>query len=137
MTSVSDRVSCADIAITSVIANPVVMSQTPYVSVWRINRLVGVTVTALTSLLVIGTVVYHTIEPWSWVQSFYFTACTLTTVGYGDLVPTSDLSRLFTAVFALAGVAIAFASLSVLGTIYIRRTEQLLDRLREEPQKKG
>jgi hypothetical protein len=112
------------------------MSQTQYASFLRINRLVGVTVMALVSLLVVGTVVYHMIEPWSWVQSFYFTACTLTTVGYGDLVPTSDLSRMFTAVFALAGVAIAFASLSALGTVYIRRTEQLLDRLREDPRKK-
>jgi voltage-gated potassium channel len=115
--------------------NPPGMTEAIDSGFWRINRLVFVTVSALASLLVGGTVVYHYLEGWSWISSFYFTACTLTTVGYGDLFPTTDVARLFTAVFALAGVAIAFASLSILGTIYLQRSEDLLSKVRESRNK--
>lgn len=49
--------------------------------------------------LLTGTVVYHLLEDWSWVDSLYFSVVTLTTVGYGDLSPTTDLSKLFTVVY--------------------------------------
>jgi len=100
-------------------------------NLWRADLLVIVTISALVSLLVAGTVVYHYLEHWSWVSSFYFTVCTLTTVGYGDLFPTSEASQLFTAIFALAGVTIAFTSLGMLGSIYLRRGERMLLRVRE------
>jgi hypothetical protein len=97
----------------------------------RAHILLVVIASALGSLLVIGTLSYHYLENWSWTQSFYFTVCTLTTVGYGDLYPTSDTSRIFTAIFALAGVAVAFGSFGALGTIYLRRGERILTRIAE------
>lgn len=97
----------------------------------RAHVLLVVIASALGSLLVIGTVSYHYLEDWSWTQSFYFTVCTLTTVGYGDLYPTSDMSRIFTAIFALAGVAVAFGSFGALGTIYLRRGERILTKISE------
>ncbi len=101
------------------------------VSEWSSIRLeLLIAISALATLLVIGTVVYHLLEGWSWLNSFYFAACTLTTVGYGDFVPTTDLSRLFTAFYVLAGVSIAFATFSLLGLSYIQRGERLLFRSR-------
>ncbi|MCX6747534.1 MAG: potassium channel family protein, partial [Candidatus Nomurabacteria bacterium] len=44
----------------------------------------------------IGTVGFHILEGWDLPTSFYFSVATLTTVGYGDLHPTYDLSRVFT-----------------------------------------
>lgn len=88
-------------------------------------------VSVLGSMLVLGTVVYHFLEEWTWVDSFYFTVCTLTTVGYGDMYPTTDASRLFTAVFALAGVGVAFASLGALGAMYLKRGEMFLTKMVE------
>ena len=90
------------------------------------NAKIAVIFTTLMGLIIVGTVAYRYIEGWSWVSSFYFTVCTLTTVGYGDIVPTTEMSRLFTAVYALAGVSLALASLGVLGTSYITRQERLL-----------
>ena len=81
---------------------------------------------ALMGLLAIGTFAYHYLEHWSWLTSFYFSVCTLTTVGYGDFYPTTDVSRLFTAVYVLVGVAIAFTSLSLIGRAYIRRGQRVL-----------
>jgi len=76
-------------------------------------------ISALLLLIIIGTISYHWLENWSWVQSFYFTVCTLTTVGYGDLYPTTDDTRFFTAIFILSGVSIALAALGLIGSSYI------------------
>jgi hypothetical protein len=55
-------------------------------------------------LLLIGTTFYTTVEGWGVVTSLYFSIATLTTVGYGDLYPSDDVSRMFTAVYVLVGV---------------------------------
>lgn len=55
-------------------------------------------------ILISGTVFYHTAEQWGWLDSFYFSVTTLTTVGYGDLHPTSDLSKLFTVMYIFIGL---------------------------------
>lgn len=57
-------------------------------------------------LIIIGTVVYSAIEDWSWVDSLYFSVVAVTTVGFGDLSPTTDGSKLFTVLYVLTGVAI-------------------------------
>lgn len=56
--------------------------------------------------LLLGTVVYHILEDWTWVDSFYFSAVAVTTVGFGDLTPTSDASKLFTVFYIFSGITI-------------------------------
>ncbi len=92
-----------------------------------LNAQLAAVFSTLLSLIAVGTVVYKYLEGWSWVDSFYFTVCTVTTVGYGDLIPTTEMSRLFTAIYALAGVSLALASLGIVGTSYITaRQEKML-----------
>lgn len=55
-------------------------------------------------ILLSGTLFYHAVEHWGWLDSFYFSVTTLTTVGYGDLHPTSDLSKLFTIIYIFIGL---------------------------------
>ena len=57
-------------------------------------------------ILAIGTVVYHFVENWSWVDSFYFSSVALTTVGFGDLTPSTDVSKLFTVIYIFSGITI-------------------------------
>ena len=66
-------------------------------------------------LLVIGTFAYQQLEGWTWAEALYFSTGTLTTVGFGDLHPTSDTSRLFTVAFMLVGISIVLYALSTLG----------------------
>ncbi|MGR5352693.1 voltage-gated potassium channel protein [Vibrio sp. DNB22_19_2] len=50
--------------------------------------------------------------------AFYFSLVTMTTVGYGDILPVSDSARLFSASMITAGIAIFATSLStVLGPL--------------------
>ena len=61
----------------------------------------------LSSLIIgSGTVFYRLIEDWTWVDAFYFTIITLTTVGYGDLYPTRTVSKLFTVMIVLIGIGL-------------------------------
>ena len=52
----------------------------------------------------IGYWYYSEVEGWSLVQCVYFAVVTCTTIGYGDLTPTSDGSKAFTIVYAFVGV---------------------------------
>ena len=60
-----------------------------------------------------GTLFYSRMEGWSLVDSLYFTVMTLTTVGYGDLSPTTPASRLFTVMFVLIGIGILLGFIDV------------------------
>jgi len=56
--------------------------------------------------IALGTVVYHYIEGWSWLDSLYFSVITLTTIGYGDFSPQTDLGKIFTLLYIVVGVAL-------------------------------
>ncbi len=75
-------------------------------------RVTGMGLAVLMYLAGVATI-FHRIEHWTWPQSFYFSAVTLTTVGYGDLHPTTDLSRMVATVFVLVSVPLFFLSLGV------------------------
>jgi len=58
------------------------------------------------SLLIVGTVFYALVEGWGVIDAVYFSAMSLATVGYGDLVPETPEGKLFTVVYVLAGIGI-------------------------------
>lgn len=76
---------------------------------------------ALLMLIAIGTIVYHYLENWSYIDSFYFAVISVTTVGYGDLFPTSDESKLFTSVYILIGVSVFFYGLFTIGEHFVKK----------------
>lgn len=57
----------------------------------------------LISLLVSSSIFYGAVEGWGVVDSVYFSIMTLSTVGYGDLHPTTDLSKIFTVFYLIMG----------------------------------
>lgn len=56
--------------------------------------------------VMIGTILYHWLEGWNWLDSFYFVITTLATIGYGDLSPTKPITKLITIFYAINGIAI-------------------------------
>ena len=56
----------------------------------------------------VGIFVFHIVEGWSFLDSAYFVTATVTTIGYGDIVPKTDTGKLLTIVFAWLGVSTAF-----------------------------
>jgi hypothetical protein len=53
-----------------------------------------------------GTVFFHEVEGWNWLDSAYFCIVTLATVGYGDFAPVTPYGRLFTIIYIILGVAL-------------------------------
>jgi len=68
-----------------------------------------------------GTFFYSYIEGWSIVDSVYFCFMTMSTIGYGDLVPTSDISKLFTIVFSILSIGVFVALMSKLVLVMVAR----------------
>ncbi len=61
----------------------------------------------LMALVLFGTFFFSKIENWSLIDAFYFSSMTVTTIGYGDLVPSHDLSKLITSLYAVVSIPIA------------------------------
>lgn len=66
-------------------------------------------------MLSVGAIFYHQVEKLNWIDAFYFCTITLATVGYGDIVPHTDLGKVFTIFYVIAGVGIiaTFANLLI------------------------
>ncbi len=60
----------------------------------------------LAVIILLGGVVYHNIEKWSFLDSVYFCVVTLATVGFGDLAPQTPFGKLFTIVYIFLGVGV-------------------------------
>lgn len=71
-------------------------------------------------ILLTGTIFYRHVEGWSWIDSLYFSVITLATVGYGDLTPTTTLSKVFTIAYIFIGFSV-FVSFA--GMLTKERTE--------------
>jgi voltage-gated potassium channel len=57
----------------------------------------------------------------NYIKAFYFTVTTITTVGYGDIVPNTDEARLFTTTLIVIGVAIFLAATLLIGQSFMNR----------------
>jgi voltage-gated potassium channel len=71
--------------------------------------------------LALGTVDYRYIEGWSWLDSLYFSVITLTTIGYGDFSPQTDIGKLFTMAYIIIGVALI---LGFVNTLFLHYREE-------------
>ncbi len=81
------------------------------------------------SLLVFGSWVFHQIEGWGYIDSFYFSAITLTTVGYGDFSPHTPAGKLLTVVYVFSGVGLLVAMLSLFANALIQSERDTRERL--------
>ncbi len=62
-------------------------------------------------LLIGATAFYVNVEQWRIVDALYFSVMTMATVGYGDLVPTTDVGKVFTMLYAFLSIG-AFVSIT-------------------------
>jgi voltage-gated potassium channel len=82
-------------------------------------------------VIAVGTLGYRLIEGWPWMDGLFMTFITLTTIGFAEVRPLSDVGRFFTIILALTGIGIV--------TFVAARSAQLLlasDRLRERQKMK-
>ncbi len=56
-------------------------------------------------LLLLGASAFYVrVEQWSIIDALYFSVMTMATIGYGDLAPTTDISKIFTIVYTFLSI---------------------------------
>lgn len=71
-----------------------------------------------------GATFYHFAEKWSYIDALYFAAATMTTVGYGDITPQTDIGKIFTILYVFGGVGIALYGLSLIAAHLVEVREE-------------
>ena len=82
----------------------------------------------LLSLLAGATLFYYTVEGWSIIDALYFSVMTMSTIGYGDFVPTTTWSKLFTIIFAILSIGFFAAVIAKIVSIVLQRKKEKVTR---------
>lgn len=89
----------------------------------------------LIAIIIVGVVGYVMISGYSWIDALYMTVITMTTVGYGEVIPLDDESKIFTIFLILASVIIVGYALSII-TEYILSRDHIEQLKQKKMQKK-
>jgi len=76
----------------------------------------------------LGAFGYSNLEGWNYLDSVYFVVITVTTIGYGDLVPLTDFGKIFTMFFSFFGIASALYFVSLIGKFVFKNVEQKINK---------
>lgn len=68
-------------------------------------------------VIVLGAGLYHWLEGWGWLDSIYFVVITLTTIGYGDLHPTTPLTKMITIFYGINGIIMVLMLFDVIRSV--------------------
>ncbi|MBR9914653.1 MAG: potassium channel protein [Algicola sp.] len=86
-------------------------------------------------IMVIGVLGFRIMSDYSWIDSFYMTVITITTVGFGEVQPLDDNAKIFTIFLILASVIILGYAITVI-TEYILSKNDFEELKQRKMQKK-
>ncbi|MFY0623502.1 MAG: two pore domain potassium channel family protein [Pelagimonas sp.] len=86
----------------------------------RIATILG----SLATIILSGTIFFRYVEGWSWVDAYFFTVVTLSTVGYGKLVPVTVVGKIGTTIFIMVGLGIFAVAVQQFGHFAMRKREE-------------
>ncbi len=78
---------------------------------------IAVAATLLLLLYVISALFYNYEEGWGYIDCVYFVSMTITTIGYGDLVPRTAEGKIYSIFLAFIGISLAFYIIASLAFI--------------------
>ena len=83
---------------------------------------------ASAGIMIIGSIVIYFVESGhpdsqidSMIDAIWWTVATVTTVGYGDVVPVTDAGKVVAIVYMFSGIGILAIFISVLGTHFYKK----------------
>ena len=75
-----------------------------------------------------GTVFFRWIEGWAWIDAYFFTVVTVSTVGYGNLVPETAIGKIGASVLIFLGIGVFATAVGVIGRHLVDRRIARQDR---------
>ncbi len=95
--------------------------------VWSDTRVRGLLLFAF-SMIGLATVTFWMLEGWTLLDAAFFSVVTISTVGYGELVPQTVAGKIFAMFYILVGLGVFVAAASAVAEALMRRREQDSDR---------
>lgn len=92
-------------------------------------------ISLLVFLLLAGVIGFRFLSHYSWIDAFYMTVITITTVGFGEVQPLDQVSKIFTIFLILTSIVIVGYALSVI-TEYILSKNDLEELKQKKMQRK-
>lgn len=100
-----------------------------------------VAVLLLLAVFIAGVFGYKFISDYTWIDAFYMTVITITTVGFGEVVPLDDVDKLFTSILILSSIFILAYAISVIteymlsknniGNLREKRIHKIIDSMKD------
>ncbi len=87
---------------------------------------------SLIFIIIIGSILFHFVENWRWLDSLYFSITTLTTVGYGDFSPQTDAGKIIFIFYILSGLGILLAFINAFSRKIIEYRTELLKKIEKK-----
>lgn len=81
-------------------------------------------VISLIGIVAFGTVFFRLVEGWSWLDSYFFTVVTISTVGYGSLVPATALGKIGTTALIFVGLGIFAVAIQQFALYHMQKREE-------------
>ena len=82
-----------------------------------------------------GTTFFHFVEGWSWIDSYFFTVVTISTVGYGNLIPATALGKIGTTALIFLGIGVVAAALNFFGAELVSARVAYVERRKKNGKK--
>jgi len=76
----------------------------------------------------VSIIFFHFVEGWSFLDAAYFTTMTISTVGYGDIIPATGLGKMGTIALVFVGVSVAFYVISHLGVLREKKVDPHIEK---------
>ncbi|QBM90120.1 potassium channel subfamily K [Metschnikowia aff. pulcherrima] len=89
------------------------------------HRALALTVFVFILFWLLGALIFHSIEGWSYFNAMYFCFLCLLTIGYGDFYPQKPLGHVFFVVWAIAAVPLMTILISNLGDTLFDLSDKL------------
>lgn len=81
-------------------------------------------VLSLLGVILTGTIFFHYVEGWSWLDSYFFTVVTISTVGYGELVPQTPLGKIGTTFMIFGGLGVFAVAIREFANYHMQKREE-------------
>jgi hypothetical protein len=95
--------------------------------VWSDTRVRGLMFFTL-SMIGLASVTFWLLEGWTLLDAVFFSVVTISTVGYGELVPQTVPGKIFAMLYILVGLGVFVAAASAVAEALMRRQQQDGDR---------